>query len=231
MSTSGVTSWELTRNQIIERALRILGVLGQDTSANSTQISTGATALNGLVSRFNTLGMPLWKRAESSIALVNNTQTYTLSSALKLAEVYIRVVDSSVTWKLELKSEYDIRMLPYTSTGVPNCYSFTPNLAEGGTLRVWPIPDTTVASQYTLLAIFQEEFDGFTTSVETPDFPAYWTDALVFELASVLAPEYGIPLNDRAILKSQAKDYLEQAKGYSDEDGSLLIQPYNRYLR
>ena len=231
MSTSGSITWELTRNQIIERALRILGVLGQDTSANTSQISTGATALNGLISRFNTLGMPLWKRTETSITLVDGDDTYSLSTALKLAEVYIRVVDSSVTWKLELKSEYDIRMLPYTSNGVPNCYSFTPNLAEGGTLRVWPIPDSTVASQYTLLAIFQEEFDGFTASTDTPDLPAYWTDALVFELASVLAPEYGLPLNDRAMIKMQAKEYLEQAKGYSDEDGSLLIQPYNRYLR
>lgn len=231
MTTSANTSWELTRNEIIERALRILGVLPQGGTANSDQITTSAIALNGIVSRFNTLGMPLWKRTEATVSFIDGVDTYTLTDAIKLAEVYIRVINSSVTWKLELKSEYDIRMLPYTSTGVPNCYSFTPNLAEGGTMRVWPIPSSTEVAQYNLRVIYQKELDGFTASGETPDFPAYWTDSLVFELANVLAPEYGIPLNDRNVLRGQAKEYLEQAKGYSDEDGSLYIQPYNRFTK
>jgi hypothetical protein len=228
MTTSANTSWELTRNEIIERSLRILGILAQGDSANSSQITTGASALNGVVSRFNTLGMPLWKRTEASVTLVAGDDTYVLTNAIKLAEVYIRITNSSTTWKLELKSEYDLRALPYTSTGMPVAYSYTPNLAEGGTIRVWPIPDSTTASTYSLTVIYQKEFDGFTASTETPDFPSYWTDALVFELASVLAPEYGIPLNDRSSIKAQARDYLEQAKGYSDEDGSFYIQPYVR---
>ncbi len=228
MATSSNTSWELNRNEYIEAALRKLGVLPEGVSASTNQVTTGAQALNGIIARFNTLGMPLWKRTDATVTLVDGTETYTLSNAIKLAEVYIRVIDSSVTWKLELKSEYDIRALPYTSTGVPNCYSYTPNLAEGGTLRVWPIPDSSSASQYNLRVIYQKEFYGVTASTQTLDFPAYWTDAVVFELASVLAPEYGIPLNDRVALKAQAREYLEQARGYSDEDGSLYVQPYNK---
>jgi hypothetical protein len=228
MTTSASTSWELTRNEFIEAALRKLGVLPEGVAATATQFTTGAQALNGIIARFNTLGMPLWKRSEATITLVDGVSTYTLSAALKLAEVYIRVINSSVTWKLELKSEYDIRSLPYSSTGTPNCYSYTPNLLEGGTLRVWPIPDASSATEYNLLTIFQKELYNVTGSTETIDFPSYWTDAVIFELASVLAPEYGIPLNDRMALKLQAKEYLDQAVGYSDEDGSFYIQPYSR---
>lgn len=228
MTTSNSTTWELTRNDIIDAALRKLAVLGEGESANATQLITGQTALNGVIARFNTLGMPLWKRQQASVTLIDGTDTYVLNTALKLAEVYIRVISSTVTWKLEPKSEYDIRNLPYGSTGIPNCYSFTPNLAEGGTLRVWPIPDSSTAASYNLWTIYQEELDTFTSAGETPDFPAYWTDAIIYATAVALAPEYSIPLNDRAVLRTEAKDYLDQAKGYSDEDGSIMLQPYPR---
>ncbi|WP_230685814.1 hypothetical protein, partial [Streptococcus pneumoniae] len=89
--------------------------------------------------------------------------------------VYLRNTNSSVQYKLQLKSEYDMNSLPYSSTGVPVSWSFTPNLAEGGTLRIWPIPDSSAVSNYSLRVIKQDEFDTFTSGGETPDFPAYWT--------------------------------------------------------
>ena len=66
------------------------------------------------------------------------------------------------------------------------------------------------------------------SSADTPDFPSYWTDAIIYELAVNLAPEYGVPLQDRSALKAEAKAYLEQAQGYGDEDTSLFVQPEMR---
>lgn len=229
MATSGVTTWELTRDEMIDRALRILGVLPQGESANSDQVTTASMALNGIVSRFNTLGMALWKRTEANVTLVAGTSSYTVTAALKIPEVYIRVIDSSVTWKLEWKSKYDFLQLPYTTTGVPVAYCLDSTIAEGTTLQIWPIPDSTTASTYRLRVVYQEEFDGFTASANTLDMPAHWTDAVVFELASVLSPEYSIPLKDRMEIAQRAEKYLQQAKGYSDEDGSLYIQPMFRH--
>lgn len=227
MSTSGSTTWELTRNQIIEAALRKLGVLDKNESADSTDLTNGTIALNGIITRFNTLGMPLWKRVEASITLVNGTQSYTVNNALKMPAVYLRNTGSSTTYELELKSEYDLLKLPYNSNGsVPTAWSYTPNINEGGTIKIWPTPNSTAAGNYTLYVVYQKEFDTFTSSGETPDFPSYWTDALIYALAVSLAPEKGLPLNDRIQLKQEAKEYLEQAKGYSDEDGSVFFQPY-----
>ena len=229
MATSNSTVWELTRDQLIEAALRKLGVLNKGATADATQLSTGQTALNGVIARFNTLGMPLWKRTEASQALVAGTSTYTLTGAIKLTEVYLRASNSSVQYKLQPKSEYDMNSLPYSSTGVPVSWSFTPNLAEGGTLRIWPIPDASSVSNYTLRVIKQDEFDTFTASAETPDFPAYWSDAIIYWTAVSLAPEYGIPLNDRKALQQEATIYLGQAQSYGDEDGSLFFSPERRY--
>lgn len=228
MATSSSTVWELTRNQIIEAALRKLGVLDKNESADSVDLTNGQMALNGIISRFNTLGMPLWKRFETTITLVASTQTYTINNAIKAPAVYLRNTDSSVVYEIELKSEYDLLKLPYNSTGgPPTAWSYTPNIAEGGYIKVWPIPDSGTASNYELYVVYQKEFDTFTAAGETPDFPPYWTDALVYALAVALAPEKGVPLADRTQLKQEAKEYLEQAKGYSDEDGSLFFQPYD----
>lgn len=228
MSTSGSTSWELTRDGIISAALRKIGVLRQGGTANSDMLSTGQTALNGVIARFNTLGMPLWKRYEDSVTLVASTSTYTLTNTIKLPAVYLRNTNSSVQYEIEQKSEYDIDRMPYSATGIPTCWSFTPNISEGGTLRIWPTPDSSTASNYTLRVIKQQEMETFTAAAETPDLPPYWTDAIIYALAVALAPEYGIPLNDRVSLRQEAKEYLDQAKGYSDEDGSFFIQPYTR---
>ena len=178
MATSNSTSWELTRNDIIDAALRKLGVLNKGANSDATQLSTGQVALNGVIARFNTLGMPLWKRTEQAVTIVAATQTYTLTGAIKVTEVYLRSTSGSTQYKLQPKSEYDMLSLPYSSTGVPVSWSFTPNLAEGGTLKIWPIPDSGAASNYSLRIIKQDEFDTFTAAGETPDFPAYWTDAL-----------------------------------------------------
>ena len=225
MATSGSTSWEISRDEIIKSALRKCGVLAKGQTPSAEDYSDTAVALNGLVARYNTLGMPLWKRSISNVSLSANTTEYTLSSALKLADVYVYTLSGTTQYRIQNKSEYDIYNLPYGTTGIPVYWSFTPNLAEGGTLRIWPTPDSSAASEYGIRAIYQEEFDTFTSSAETPDFPAYWTDALIYGLASSIAPEYGVSLPDRQDIDKKAVMFLAQAQSYGDEDGSIYFAP------
>lgn len=225
MAVSGSTSWELTRDQIITQALRKVGALDKTQSADSTDITNCAIALNALIALYNTLGMPLWKRQEQSVTLVASTGTYTLTGAVKVPAVYLRNLNSSVQYELENKSEYDIMKLPYSATGVPVSWSFTPNIAEGGTLRIWPLPTSSEATNYQLRVIVQDEFDTFTASGETPDFPAYWTQALIFGLASAISYDYGLPIEDRKELEQKAQRTLAQASSYGDEESSIFLQP------
>lgn len=228
MATSGVTSWELTRNEIIEAALRKIGALALGQSASATEITNAAQALNSLVNLYVSHGMPLWKRTQTTVALGNGTQSYTISNAIKVAEVILVNADSDTQYPLQRKSLYDFQNLPSTSGSLPVHWYGQPTLASY-TIGIWPTPDATAASDYSLLVIHQKDFDSFTASGETPDFPPYWTDALIYGLAVRLAPEYGLPLQDRQTLKSEAKEYLDMAKDYGDEDGSLLVQPTKRW--
>lgn len=102
-------------------------------------------------------------------------------------------------------------------------YSFTPKI-QNGTLKVWPTPDATTATNYSLVAIVQKEFDGFFSATDTPDFPPYWTDALTYALAVRLAPEFGVPLQDRNLLIKEAEAYRKMANDFGDDGGSIFFQ-------
>lgn len=225
MATSGVTSWELTRNDLIESAYRKLGVPGEGNTLTTEQYADGLEAVNSAIALAQTDGMPLWKRTTSSQTPSTTSQVYTLANAVKIAAVYLRDTDGT-QYELEYKSLYDFMRLPRGSVGVPVCWTWAPAI-EGGTVSIWPLTsDSSTVSTKTLQIVYQKEFDGFsTTTTDTPDFPAYWNPALVYRTAIFLAPEIGISLEDRKDLKSDAAALWKAAADYGDEDGSLFIQP------
>lgn len=199
-------------------------MLAAGETPSAEDYSNCSSALNNIVLRFGTLGMPLWKRIEQSITLLPNVKDYTINNVLQVTQVVLRDITGGTQYELIPKDRYDYNRLPSSTSGFPVHYTFIPGL-ENGTLTVWPTPDSSSATTKTLLVTFQKEFDGFFASGDTPDFPAYWTDALIYELSVSIAPEYGVPLQDRAMLKGEAKAYLDQAQGYGDDKFSLFIQP------
>lgn len=224
MSTSGSTSWELTRNEIIERAYAKLGIPGEGNTLSTEQYTDGATALNSVINLAITDGMPLWKRITEALTLSTTSQIYTLSNATKVFGVYVRDSDG-VQYEIKNKSLYDFYNLPRSNKGVPVHWMYQPSI-QGGTLSLWPLTsDATTAANKTVQVVYQKEFDSFTASGETPDFPAYWIPALIYKTAVMLAPEVGLPLNDRVALKGEAKEYWDMASSYGDEEGSFSIQP------
>lgn len=224
MTTSANTSYESNRDKLVKAAMRKCGVLAEGETPSTESYTNCTEALNNIVVRFATLGMPLWKRIELPMTLVLSTKDYTIPNSLKVAQVVLKDTTGGTQYDLINKSRYDYNRLPSTTSGLPVHWSFNPNL-ENGTLSIWPAPDASAVSNKSLVVVYQKEFDGFFSSTDTPDFPSYWTDALIYELAVNIAPEYGVPLQDRQQLKSEAKQYLEQAQGYGDEDSSLFVQP------
>jgi hypothetical protein len=227
MATSGSTSFELTRDDIIKAALRKCGALAEGETPSTESITNGAQALNNIVVRFATLGMPLWKRTELPVTLVLGQRDYTIVNSLKAPQVILKDNTGGTQYELIPKSRYDYNRLPSNTSGIPVHFTFNPNL-ENGTVTIWPTPDASAVATKSLVVVYQKEFDGYTASGNTPDFPSYWNDATIYELAVNIAPEYGVPLLDRQALKQEAKAYLDQAMGYGDEEDSLYIQPERR---
>lgn len=226
MSTSGNTSWALQRDAIINSAYRKLGYLAEDQTLSDQALANGVEALNAVVSMLETAGMPLWKRTTTFYTLNGTSQVYTIPSSVKLAQVVLVDTSGGTQYDLQEKSLYDFNRLPNNAgPGMPVHYTYQPTLTDG-TLTLWPqTSDSGTISQKQLQVVFQKEFDGFFSSTDSLDFPAYWTQAIIFSLAVALAPEVGMPLNDRGYLKHEADEYKKMASDYGDEDGSLYMQP------
>lgn len=231
MATSGNTISQLTRDQILNASLRKLGVLSQGQTANATQLSTGAEALNNTVVEFQTLGMPLWARKTLVVTLVANQATYTIGVGLtintpfplRVYQATMQVPNSGSQIDLQPSPLYNFALYPTTSKGPPVVYNYTPKINQG-VLSVWPTPDTSVPTGTTITLQYQAPFEVFDATANTPDFPQEWRNALIYQVAISLAPEYTIPVPTMQWIEKQAAMHLETAMSNMVEEGSLFFQ-------
>lgn len=231
MATSSDTTYELSRNNIIEAAMRKCGRLAKGQSADATDLGNGMQALNAVIAGLQTLGMPLWARKDYSVTLVAGQRDYTLGEGqtintpfpLKMQKVVLETISGGAMREVFPVAYQDFRLLNTESTGAPTCYSYQPKV-NVGVLSLWPLPTSTDVSTYTLQLTYQRPFEGFTGASETPDFPQEWQNALIYQLAVVLAPEFGVPLEDRKALREEAKEWLGYALQGGAEETSLFFQ-------
>ena len=236
MATSGSTLWELNRNQLIEAALRKLGVLAKGQTPDAEDYTNGTIALNAVVAELQTIGMPLWARTEYTFPLVAAQATYTIGVGqtlntpfpLKLQQAVLTDTNSRSTLDMQIVSIYEYNQLsPLNSSGEPVqvCYQPQINL---GTITVWPTPDASAALYKTIKLVFQAPFDDFVSSTDTPDFPKEWHQTIIYKLAETLAPEYGIPLGDQGMIVQMAEKHLTAALSFGTDESGVFFQPDRR---
>ena len=233
MATSGDTTWQLNRDQIIAAALRKVGFAEGETP-NATQISNAAEALNALVAALRADGMPVWAMKTLSFPVTANVQNYeigvgqTVNTPMPMKLMQAIRVDTlgGVRVPLNIYTQYDFNLLSNftNTTGTPVQVYYQPK-ATSGTLRLWPIPDAEFATNNTIEITYQRPFEEFDASTDEPDFPSYWTRALIYGLSAELAPEYGLPLQDRGYLEKKAQDVKELALSFGTEEGSIRFMP------
>jgi hypothetical protein len=231
MTTSGNTIYQIGRNQLIEAALRKLGALAKGQTPDTQDYNDASVALNMLVAQFRSIGMPLWARKEYTFNPVAGQQVYQIGFGkafntpypLHVLQAFRQDSGSDTKVTMEVIPNYNINLYPTSSGGTPIQLSYQP-FVNYGEITVWPVPDSFSTSS-TITIIYQSPFQYFDTSTDTMDFPEEWYLAIVYNLASILAPEWTIPLDDRKLLAAEAKKYKEMAEENGPEDGSLFIQP------
>ena len=229
MATSSIYSYQLTRNQIIESALRKLGVLAEGQTPSTQNYSDGAMALNTVVAQLKAIGMPLWARSEYTFTPTTNSYTIgtgmTLNTPFPVKMLQAFRTDNGAKIPLEIVAREDFNILPTSSNGSPIKINYQ-SFVNYGTISLWPTPTSTNTATITL--VYQRPYQYFTTSTETMDFPEEWYNAIIYHLAVRLAPEWGVPLPDRQMLMQEAKMYTEDAAMVGQEDGSFFVMPERR---
>jgi len=100
MATSGTTTFTVTRDQIIESALRSLAVLEEGAKPSATTLENASFSLNLILKKWQSEGIKIWTIKEYTLPLVPNQTNYTIgpSSAydyngakpLRLIQCYLR---------------------------------------------------------------------------------------------------------------------------------------------
>ena len=241
------TNYSTNAIKIIDGALRAIGVLRSgDTSNNDLTIQNDCLeALNLMVKNFQNYGIEQWLRktytisnltaykSNYTIGFANTNDITTNTSANNsLSGIPERIVQAYVTPQANVDVEcMVISMSEYwqlankEATGTPNqvAYYFQNNQSK---LYVWPVPST---NTYHLTFVYHKPYDDLDSNVDIPDFPQRWFEALKWNLAVRLAPEFGRPITPEMTYLAQST--LDNAIDMGYEEQSVYFTPDSRRSR
>lgn len=92
---------------------------------------------------------------------------------------------------------------------------------DTGTLYVWPTSNN-VKDKIRLT--YTRTIEDFDAAGDTPDFPVEWYDALVYNLAMRVAPDFRVRSDDIKDVQGMAQYLYRQVKAYAQEPAPLLMQ-------
>lgn len=237
-----------TRDTIINAALRRVRAIDPEggINATTTQLSNAAETLNFLLTNWQALGLPIWCRKISGPTTLVAAQTsYTVGSGgnininrpLALTQAWLRDnTDASnpVDIPIQVISQQEYYLLSAKSaSGRPTqvyfeaAYDGSSNQGSTATdnIFLWPVPDSTVASTYTLYFIYQRPLLDFNAGTDVLDMPQEWYEAIRLNLASKISTEYGIQASDYDRLKAEAQEALTLALEWDTEQVSVFFAP------
>ena len=239
MTVSGQANWTYTRDQIVNAALRKLGVIVDGAGATATQLTAAQEALNNLIFSLYAIGMPVWAMTTTFFTPTQGVGAYPVGTGigngnlniiapLKITQAWnLDVSNPTNTFRIPMNiyTQYNFNLLNAPTTqGFPIHLWYQPQNQQG-VINIWPQPDAYTAMNRQIWFVYQRPFDQFNAGTDTPDFPQVWIEPLIYSLAHRLGPEYGTPLSEQDKFNEQANALITNALSFGTEEGSLYLQP------
>lgn len=179
------TAYSLTREQLRDRILRKLRVLGADDHASSADADIVYEAIDLRLKELHILGL-LWFK--TSAATTNVTVTANVATATAPTDLLYPV---SLTMADDTKPLYHISHQAYQSIehkaqpGFPEVYHYSP---ANGLIYIWPTPEASYTAKLTYEKIIEN-----TAASTAVDVPSWALKSLTTLCASDLADDFEIP--------------------------------------
>lgn len=230
-ATSGVTSFSVTRNDIILMAYEDMGVYAPGFELPTAgQIDTANKRLNMMIKAWQGQGVGLWLNKVGTLSVLANRQSYNLGPSgdlvipKPLSIIECRRVDTDGNEVVMFPmSRTDYMALPLkSSAGQATQYYYDRQLVNG-VLYIWQVEsDLTVDLKFTYRSVVED----FVTLEDAPDFPQEWFDALHFNLALRLCPAFKVKGDQYGMIKEQAGVTLADADGFDrEQETSIRFAP------
>ena len=198
-----------TAATIISRAMRLIGQVGSGESPTTAETADGLTALNALLDSWRNKRLMCYAMQEETLTLAASDGSYTigpsgdLNTTRPVSIEHAYIVVSNVTYPVQMVNEAEWATIPQKTSEAdwPDRALYRPTMATG-TLLVYPVPNAT----RTMKLVTRVVLTVFSASSDSVSLPPGWEDAMAFNLAVALAPEFEtVASND---VKQQARDSL-----------------------
>lgn len=248
MPVSNSYDFNITRDEIIVAAFRKIGALGDYETIDTARTNAGIAALNPMIKTFMNQGMQVWCTQDvrvsmssfiggPSLALTSGNTTVVTGDGAGLGMAFqplkvlkaIRRDNSNPALPIDIEmdlltaDEY-LMQSSKNATGAPSMLFFKP-FRSATNISLWVAPDSYWQTNGQVILRVQRQIMDFDSATDNPDFPSQWFEALIYGLATRLAPNYGLSLEDRKLLIAEAKDIIKQATDFDQEQGSMFIVP------
>lgn len=223
----------MTGVTIVSRALRAVGVLASGETASAAEQDDAFNALNMMLNAWEAQNLTLYKQTRVTHTLSASTQSYAIGPAATIAcdpaPVWIHeaglIIDTSASTPTEIpievltrKRQAEIVQKTLTST-LPMAVAYSRE-QPNGTVTVYPVPSVSTVQLVLYVAQGVPQFDDVEDDVEL--LPGY-AEAVIFQLARRLAPEYGRTLDPQIL--QLATDAFEIIKRTNINKDELSIDP------
>lgn len=234
MATSGTYAFTVTRDDIINSALRLIKAQSERDVAVGARLNNCTQSLNIMVKAWVMKGLPLWAVQDLAVPMVAAQATYSIGPSsstqrpTRILDAYLRDASGNDV-SLRITSRYDWDLLgSKSSPGIPNQIFYDPQL-NNGVVTVYNVPTDT---SHTMHLVLQRQFQDFNLAADTPDFPQEAYQALKWCLAAELYPELGDLANQQlfALVTQQARAYLDDLFASFQEYTSVLFTPSERRM-
>jgi hypothetical protein len=177
----------------VNQTLRLIGVLDSGETPSTTESNDALDALNQLITSWSAAGVPIYAVAKDTLALTG-APSYTIGTGgnittarpVKLKSA--QVVNGGVSMPIEIvTAEVWVQIKDRTMTGKFAQQLYYDGAYPLGTLALWPSPVT--GSSLELYSL--KPLAGFAALGDTINLPPGYEHALKYNLAAVLAPDYG----------------------------------------
>jgi len=238
MSTSNSYSFTVTRDDIINAALRSLSVLDQASTANATDLTNCGQALNILMKEWADDGAPLWAIQWVQVPLVANTASYTIGPTgtvvlpyrpTRIMSAFLRNNNNNIDNTLQIVSRTEYEMLgDKTSKSIVHQIYYDAQLPNG-VVYCYNVP---VDSNYTIWLSIQRPVQDITTGSQNFEVPQEWFLSLKWSLAEEVALEYGADQQTLQYVTQKAAHFKQKAFDWQQEETSVYfsVDPQSMYL-
>ena len=187
-----------TAQNVIDRALRLVGAIASGESPTAQEGTDALAALNNLIETWQTEKLIVWAYTDTAFTMSVGDGSYTVGPAGNFAltprpseieNIFVRA--SSIDYPVELVDQDRWFAIPdkTTRSDIPNIAYYEPTLSTG-TLLVWPVP----SAANSLHIVTWAPISSLAAVGTTVTLPQGYERALAYNLAVDIAPEYQLPI-------------------------------------